>query len=372
MVRVLSHNIHSGIGSDGTYDLGRIAAAIRKSGADIACLQEVEFNSMELQVRKWSKAHADKQPAVLAKASGLNYWTFVGTLSAHMDAATFRRGEVLARDKENQAVFGNAILSRFPILDKRTLLFDVEEPPLSSSHIYMDKEEQPRGACAILVDAYSFGRANDEIKAEQCHLHSPGPMGFCSAGCAARPGGPLVEPEGPLLPLWVINTQLSERVSSEEQRFQARQLLEWIDGVYHSHEGAVRPGFVLCGELGAPPLVPLSSYAAVAADGRWRDLWREHGRGLCIQECRWRDPSRELRPGLCRQAGGLAPELGGGGCCADGAVGALLPGSRVFTLQGTGRAAALACEEVRLCGEEAGPAVLGGGFGVVAELGFEG
>lgn len=40
MVGVLTYNIHSGIGTDGVYDVERIAGVIRRSKADIVCLQE--------------------------------------------------------------------------------------------------------------------------------------------------------------------------------------------------------------------------------------------------------------------------------------------------------------------------------------------
>ena len=41
MVRILTYNIHSGVGTDGVYDLERVAGVIRRASADIACLQEV-------------------------------------------------------------------------------------------------------------------------------------------------------------------------------------------------------------------------------------------------------------------------------------------------------------------------------------------
>ena len=40
MVGILSYNIHSGVGTDGAYDLERVSGVIRRSDADIACLQE--------------------------------------------------------------------------------------------------------------------------------------------------------------------------------------------------------------------------------------------------------------------------------------------------------------------------------------------
>lgn len=41
-VTVASYNIHAGIGTDGTFDLDRTAAAITETGADVVALQEVD------------------------------------------------------------------------------------------------------------------------------------------------------------------------------------------------------------------------------------------------------------------------------------------------------------------------------------------
>lgn len=43
-LRVLSFNIHTGIGTDGALDLARTAAAIRGTGADVVALQEVDVH----------------------------------------------------------------------------------------------------------------------------------------------------------------------------------------------------------------------------------------------------------------------------------------------------------------------------------------
>mmetsp|Transcript_65275 Transcript_65275/g.147277 ORF Transcript_65275/g.147277 Transcript_65275/m.147277 type:complete len:331 (-) Transcript_65275:177-1169(-) len=307
MVRVLSYNIHSGVANDGAYDLSGIASVIRRSGADIACLQEVEFNSTTRQMRKWSRTHADKQPALLAKACGLNYWSFVGPLTAHMGEDSMRSGEVLVRTSDGKAAYGNAILSRFPILEKRTLLFESLAAPLSKSHILMDSEEQPRGASAILVDAYA--------SASQRRPLPSNPL----ACCIVHPGKPQQSGSSAALPMWVINTHLSHRAGSEEQQNQTRQLLDWIDNIYHSHEGTVRPAFILCGDLNSPPFLPFSSYSIIASDERWRDLWKEKGT-VC---CQATFPS----------------------ACYSSAIGIRL--DYVFILQGD-RAARLSCDEIRI------------------------
>lgn len=49
MVRILTYNVHSGVGTDGVYELDRVAGVIRRTGADIACLQEALFVSFNLR-----------------------------------------------------------------------------------------------------------------------------------------------------------------------------------------------------------------------------------------------------------------------------------------------------------------------------------
>ncbi len=61
-VRVMSYNIHFGVGMDGKYDLERIANVIQNSKVDIGGLQEVDVqfqplthldNQIELLAKKW-------------------------------------------------------------------------------------------------------------------------------------------------------------------------------------------------------------------------------------------------------------------------------------------------------------------------------
>mmetsp|Transcript_80161 Transcript_80161/g.248786 ORF Transcript_80161/g.248786 Transcript_80161/m.248786 type:complete len:337 (-) Transcript_80161:17-1027(-) len=333
-VRVLTYNVHCCIDNAGAYRLDGIAAVVRRSGADIACLQEVEFNSALRKTRKWSAVHADKQPVLLSKATGLSYWSFVGPLTAHMEEDT-GQGEVLVRDPKNEAVYGNAILSRFPILDKRTLLFKAEEPPLSASTISMDSEEQPRGACAVLVDTAG---ARGEGKSSE-----PRPGG--ALACCMAPGqhqGPAAGKGSPSVPLWVVNTHLSHKPCSDEQRRQARQLLDWIEGICSSHAGPVRPGVLLCGDLNSSSCLPFSSYSTITSGGRWKDLWRE--RGTCC--CQATFPST----------------------CGTPACGLHL--DHLLALQAE-KAAELSCEAIRILGDPQ-DADASDHFGVIADIAIKG
>lgn len=89
-VRVMTYNIHSCVGVDGRYDPGRIATVLREIGADIACLQEVD-------ARRGVGGHVDQ-------------WTYLGQ-------ATGCRVVPGPGIHDRRGRFGNAILTRFPVLD---------------------------------------------------------------------------------------------------------------------------------------------------------------------------------------------------------------------------------------------------------------
>ena len=84
---VLTYNIHHGAGTDGKYDLQRVADVIKKSGADLVALQEVDRNTNRTK---------DDQPAELARLIGFH--------SAFGRAMNFGGGE-----------YGDLVLSRYPI-----------------------------------------------------------------------------------------------------------------------------------------------------------------------------------------------------------------------------------------------------------------
>jgi len=86
--RVMTYNIHHGEGLDGKVDLERIANLIKREGADIVALQEVDKGVVRTQRRDL--------PAELAALTGM---TAVFSNNFH-----YQGGE-----------YGNAVLTRFPI-----------------------------------------------------------------------------------------------------------------------------------------------------------------------------------------------------------------------------------------------------------------
>ncbi|MDB6058044.1 MAG: Endonuclease/Exonuclease/phosphatase family protein [Verrucomicrobiales bacterium] len=113
--RVMTYNIHHGEGLDHKVDLPRIAALIKKEKADIVALQEVD---------KGVKRTAGRDlTAEMAKLTGMT-----GVFSNNFH---FQGGE-----------YGNAILTRFPVL-KRTNL-----------HYQMLYTNEQRGALQVTLDVH--------------------------------------------------------------------------------------------------------------------------------------------------------------------------------------------------------------------------
>ena len=93
-VKVVTYNIHTCVGVDRRYDPSRIGAVLREIDADIACLQEVDARHRnDWYANQW---------AYLGEATGCRVITGAGI-------------------REHRARFGNAILTRFPVLAARAI-----------------------------------------------------------------------------------------------------------------------------------------------------------------------------------------------------------------------------------------------------------
>lgn len=94
MIRVLTYNIHKAIGNDGKYSLDRIIEILKKSQADIICLQEVDF----------LVPRSRYEDLAYELALGLGFHYELG-LNVYL----------------KKGAYGNAILSRFPIIHSENL-----------------------------------------------------------------------------------------------------------------------------------------------------------------------------------------------------------------------------------------------------------
>jgi endonuclease/exonuclease/phosphatase family metal-dependent hydrolase len=112
-VRFATYNIHFGVGRDGGYDLARIADAV--ASADLIALQEV--------VVGWPQnAYADQAAEIAAR---LNYYVVYHAPFEADSSEVGADGRVINRRRS----FGNAILSRFPIIASRGHLLPKRAAP---------------------------------------------------------------------------------------------------------------------------------------------------------------------------------------------------------------------------------------------------
>lgn len=116
-VRVLCYNIHYGQGNDGVYDIERLAGVIKLHQPDFVALQEVDVG-----VLRSGRIH---QAQLLGELTGM---------SVRYGPTQHYEG----------GLFGNAILSRLPILD-------VVIHPLPYTEATPDRVTYPRGAIAVTV-----------------------------------------------------------------------------------------------------------------------------------------------------------------------------------------------------------------------------
>ncbi len=102
-MKCVSYNIQYGLGSDGTYDLARIAGEVAE--ADIIAFQEVD--------RFWRRSGMVDGPAVLAAYLPDHHYVFGANLD--IDASFEEDGRLVHRRKQ----FGTMVMSRWPILSSR-------------------------------------------------------------------------------------------------------------------------------------------------------------------------------------------------------------------------------------------------------------
>ena len=116
-LRVLCYNIHYGQGMDGAYDIERLAAVINRVQPDLVALQEVDVG-----VKRSGRLH---EAQLLGKMTGL---------AVRFGPTQHYEG----------GLFGNAVLTRFPILD-------VVIQPLPYTESTPELVTYPRAAIAVTV-----------------------------------------------------------------------------------------------------------------------------------------------------------------------------------------------------------------------------
>lgn len=123
-LRVMTYNIHNGVGTDGRYDLERIASVIAAEDPDIVALQEIE------QYR--TRTRGDDQPAILARL-------------LNMDCVFAPIRTACLRDSHHEAAYGNAIFSRVPIQSQELFMLSYGDTlePRGCLHVTVGAEQKP-------------------------------------------------------------------------------------------------------------------------------------------------------------------------------------------------------------------------------------
>ena len=116
-LRVLCYNVHGGWGTDGKYDVARLADVINKAKPDLVALQEVDVG-----VKRSGRVHDVRE---LSKLTGL---------AARFGPTQHYEG----------GLFGNAVMTRLPILD-------VAIHPLPYTESTEKRTTYPRGAIAVTM-----------------------------------------------------------------------------------------------------------------------------------------------------------------------------------------------------------------------------
>lgn len=112
IIKIASYNIKSGQGMDGKVDLNRTAEVLAGLNADFIALQEVDVN----RPRSFSVHQAE----YLAKSLGMDY--------------VFGAAIVY----KNESFYGNAILSRFPIITSSNHQLPAQDPKRAMMEIEAD------------------------------------------------------------------------------------------------------------------------------------------------------------------------------------------------------------------------------------------
>lgn len=159
-LRVMSYNIHNGIGTDGVYDLRRIADVIAAVDPDVVALQEVHDQNRAY----WeddSPTNYDAQHELLADWLGMNHVVF----TANRD---WQKAEDDASwtEKEKEAGYrrraGSVILSKHPILESTVYSYETQtqwDPP------YQDVPDRKLTETRINVEG-------SHIRFYNTHLHA--------------------------------------------------------------------------------------------------------------------------------------------------------------------------------------------------------
>ncbi len=121
MCRIVSYNIHSGVGRDKRQDYRRIGNFLADACADIVLLQEMDTRPSERSTERDIRDICAGQVFTLVKSPAL---------------------------EEPDGWYGNAVLSRYPVISNETL--DVSQEGRQPRNIQTVEVETPRGPLTVI------------------------------------------------------------------------------------------------------------------------------------------------------------------------------------------------------------------------------
>ena len=161
-VRLVSFNVHHGVGVDGRHDLDRLTRLLAATDADVICLQEVDrhFGARS--------EHADQ----------------AGELAAALDRELVFAASLQAADGGR---YGNALLSRLPVLDSQVHRLPGSGEPRTALRALL---RVPGGALTVVVTHLANRSRADRAAQAAVLAELAGPDGVVVGDLNADAGAP--------------------------------------------------------------------------------------------------------------------------------------------------------------------------------------
>lgn len=115
-LRLVTFNTHHGVGDDGRHDLVRIAELLQRTDADVVCLQEVDRHFGD------RSQHVDQAEQLSRALDRELVW-----------GSAIRKSTRGGPDRQ----YGNALLTRLPVLDEQVLALPGEGEPRSAVRVLL-------------------------------------------------------------------------------------------------------------------------------------------------------------------------------------------------------------------------------------------
>lgn len=140
MCRVISYNIHSGVGTDKRQDYRRIGSYLAEQRADIVMLQEMNTRSPERDTRTDIRDICADKVFELVPSPAL---------------------------EESTGWYGNALLTRFPVLEHHTL--DVSQQGVEPRNIQTVELMTPKGPLTVINTHKGLKKRERRSQFEKLH-----------------------------------------------------------------------------------------------------------------------------------------------------------------------------------------------------------